>query len=62
MRYWVFHEQMLAAALAEHEARRMREGATEQQAKGETIGIATFLASPEAEKLAGRAKLVKGRP
>lgn len=47
MRYWVFHEQMLAAALAAYEARRQGEGATEQQAKDETVAIVTFLASAE---------------
>ena len=48
MRYWVFHEETLAAALVAYEARRQREGVTEQQTKGETVSIATFLASPEA--------------
>lgn len=47
MRYWVFHDEMLANAIAAYEARRQAEGATEQQAKDETMTILTFLASPE---------------
>jgi hypothetical protein len=48
MRYWVFHADMLAAALAAFEARRQQEGATEQQAKDDTAVIIAFLESPEA--------------
>lgn len=47
MRYWVFHEDMLGAALAAYEARRQSEGATEQQAKDDTAVIAAFLGSAE---------------
>ena len=45
---WAFNDLMLAKALAEHEARLQRDGASEQQAKDETQAIALFLASPEA--------------
>ena len=53
MRYWIFHDEMLAAALTHFEARRMGKGASEQQAKDDTQVIAQFLASPEAKKLIG---------
>ena len=53
MRYWVFHEEALAAALAAREAERMKEGATEQQAKDETIIVAQFLTSEAAKRLLG---------
>jgi hypothetical protein len=48
MRYWVFHEQTLAAALAAHELDRQKEGASEQQAKDETQIIVAFLAKAAA--------------
>lgn len=50
MRYWVFHEQMLAAALAAWEARRVREGATPEQAADDVQTILQFLVSPEARE------------
>lgn len=50
MRYWVFHEQMLAAALSTWEARRIREGATPEQAADDVQTIIQFLASPEARE------------
>ena len=53
MRYWVFHEQMLDQALAEFLARRVREGASEQQAADEATQIKLFLGSNEATKLLG---------
>lgn len=53
MRYWVFHEAMLDGALAAFEARRQREGASEQQAKDESFQVKLFLVSAEAEKLLG---------
>jgi hypothetical protein len=53
MRYWVFHEEMLAAALAAREAERAKEGATEQQAKDETLVILQFLSSEAALRLRG---------
>lgn len=43
MRYWVFHEAALDAELARHEAERQRAGASEQQARDETVAIKTFL-------------------
>ena len=48
MAYWVFNDETLAAALALHETARMNQGATEQQAKDETLIIAQFLGSPAA--------------
>lgn len=57
MRYWVFHEEMLAGALADREAERVKEGATEQQAKDETQIVAQFLTSEAAR----RHKLEGGR-
>ena len=48
MRYWVFHEEMLAKALAAREAERTQQGASEQQAKDETLIVVQFLASPAA--------------
>ena len=56
MLYWVFHEEMLAKALAAAEAERMRQGASEQQAKDDTQVIAQFLTSPTAMPLRGDAK------
>jgi hypothetical protein len=50
MRYWVFHEQMLAAALAAWEARRVREGATPEQAADDVQTVLQFLVSPEARE------------
>jgi hypothetical protein len=41
---WVFHEEKLDSALAAREARRVKEGATEQQARDETFTIRAFLA------------------
>jgi hypothetical protein len=55
--YWVFNASQLDQALAGFEARRQREGASEQQVRDETTVIKTFLISPEAE----RAKLVAGK-
>lgn len=49
MRYWVFNAEQLSAALAAHEAARQRFGASEQQAKDETLVIASFLASEAAD-------------
>lgn len=47
MNWWVFHEEMLASALAAREAERQKAGATEQQAKDETQVVIEFLrASP----------------
>lgn len=43
MRYWVFNEAMLDDVLAVREAARQQEGASEQQAKDETVLIKTFL-------------------
>lgn len=54
-RYWVFEESRLAAALAAREAERQKEGATEQQAKDETLMIVQFLASEAAAQLRGGA-------
>ncbi len=53
MRYWVFHEEHLAAALAAREAERIKEGATEEQAKDETLIVAQFLTSESAKNLLG---------
>lgn len=53
VRYWVFHEQQLAAALATREAERQKEGASEQQAKDETMIVLQFLASDPGAKLRG---------
>jgi len=53
MRYWVFHEEMLAIALAAREAERTQQGVTEQQAKDETLIIIQFLGSPAASKMIG---------
>ena len=54
MRYWVFHEEQLAAALTAFEARRMgvvpQTPAYFEMIKGDTKLIAEFLASPEAQK------------
>lgn len=54
-RYWVFEDSRLAAALAAREAERMKEGATELQAKDETVTIVQFLASEAAARLRGGA-------
>lgn len=53
MPWWVFHQEQLAAALAAREAERQKEGATEQQAKDETLIIVQFLASEAAARLRG---------
>lgn len=53
MRYRVFHEEQLAAALAAREAERMKEGATEQQAKDETSIVVQFLISGAARRCLG---------
>ncbi len=53
MKYWVFHEEMLAVALSAREAEREQQGATEQQAKDETQTIVQFLASEGALGLRG---------
>jgi hypothetical protein len=53
MPWWVFHQEQLAAALAAREAERVKQGATEQQAKDETQIIAAFLASESAARLRG---------
>lgn len=53
MRYWVFHEEQLSAALAAREAERRAEGATDEQAKAETLTIVQFLASEAGTKLRG---------
>ena len=50
MKYWVFHEQMLAKALDAHEAERRRQGATEQQAMDDTQVILAFLCSEAAKE------------
>lgn len=50
MKYWVFHEEMLSKALAEHEAARIRDGATEQQAKDDTATVLAFLAGEAARR------------
>lgn len=55
MPWWVFHQEQLAAALAAREAERVKEGATEQQAKDETQIVAGFLASEAAKRLRGDA-------
>lgn len=60
MRYWVFNEGMLDDVLAEREARRQQEGATEQQARDETVFIKTFLF--EAGRLQGLAWDAKKAP
>lgn len=41
---WVFHEEKLDSALAAREAQRMAQGASEQQARDETVTIKGFLA------------------
>lgn len=46
-RYWVFDEQQLDSLLAAREAERQRAGATEQQAKDETVTIKAFLLQAE---------------
>ena len=56
MRYWVFHEEQLSAALAMFEAERTTAGASEQQARDDTVTIATFLNS----KSAFAARLIGG--
>lgn len=53
MRYWVFHDGQLSSALAAREAERQRQGATEQQAKDETLVVVQFLASEAAKSLRG---------
>lgn len=53
MRYWVFHDQQLSAALAAREGERQKQGATEQQAKDETAIVVEFLASDAAKNLRG---------
>jgi len=58
MRMWVFSDEMLARALAEFEARRQREGASEQQAKDDTATIVAFLGSSE---VAEHKMLMQGR-
>ena len=50
MKYWVFHEGSLSSALAAHEAKRQRDGATEQQAKDETQVILDFLTGDIVER------------
>lgn len=55
MPWWAFHQEQLAAALAAREAERMKEGATEQQARDETQIVAQFLASESATRLRGDA-------
>ena len=50
MKYWVFEEGNLSAALAAHEATRQREGASEQQAKDETQVILAFLGGEAARE------------
>ena len=44
MRYWVFHEEALAAELARREAELVANGETVEQAKFETGVIVSFLA------------------
>lgn len=56
MAWWVFGADKLDIALAEHVARRMREGITEQQAKDEAAVIKLFLVSAEARQLRGEGK------
>ena len=51
MKWWAFHEEMLDSELALREAKRLQDGATEQQARDETVTIKEFLAS--SEKLLG---------
>lgn len=53
MPWWVFHQEQLAVALAAREAERVKEGATEQQAKDETLIIVQFLASESATRMRG---------
>lgn len=53
MPWWCFHQEQLAVALATREAERMKEGATEQQAKDETQIVAEFLASESAKRMRG---------
>lgn len=62
MRYWVFHEDQLDQMLAAREAERMKDGATEQQVKDETVTIKEFLV--RAEILQGHAigDVRKGAP
>lgn len=55
MPWWVFHQEQLAAALVAREAERMKEGATEQQAREETQIVAAFLASESARRMRGDA-------
>lgn len=55
MAWWCFHQEQLAAALAAREAERVKQGATEQQAKDETQIVAEFLASWAARPLRGDA-------
>lgn len=47
MRVWVFSEDMLDKMLAAREAERQKAGATEQQAKDETVTIKEFLVAGE---------------
>ena len=44
MRYWVFHEEHLAKALAEKEAALIAAGVSEPVAREETRRVANFLA------------------
>lgn len=53
MMYWVFHAEMLDKALAEFVARRMREGASELQAKDEAALVKLFLVADESKALLG---------
>lgn len=53
MKWWTFHEEMLARALAAREAERQGQGATEQQAKDDTQTVVAFLASESAQYLLG---------
>ncbi len=43
MTFWLFTKEMLGNALTAHEAERQAEGATEQQAKDETMVILAFI-------------------
>lgn len=56
MKYWVFYDAMLSSALAQHEAERQKEGASEQQAKDET---AIILRVPRASRAHQRRRPVR---
>lgn len=53
MKYWVFHQEALQAALQEYFRQRVLEGGSEDVVQGEVDTVRGFLLSPQAAKLRG---------